>query len=157
MGDRAIIFLPMSIEAIVVMQACARLGITHSVVFGGFSAKALHERIDDLGAPLVICADGKRRGGRALPPLPPVQKAPTLGAAASAGEGTVWRSAGQMEGAWPWGTVPTSQVPPLTSCANDPWTMSEISSTENAMEPWARARKRGGSPGGKGTPIGCSR
>src|SRR5690606_14724146 len=43
-GERAIIYLPMSIEAVVAMQACARLGITHSVVFGGFSSKSLHER-----------------------------------------------------------------------------------------------------------------
>ncbi|HMF29014.1 MAG TPA: acetyl-coenzyme A synthetase N-terminal domain-containing protein, partial [Candidatus Cybelea sp.] len=42
-GDRAIIYMPMSIEAVVAMQACARLGVTHSVVFGGFSAKSLQE------------------------------------------------------------------------------------------------------------------
>ncbi|MBL8616646.1 MAG: acetate--CoA ligase [Deltaproteobacteria bacterium] len=93
-GDRAILYLPMSIEAIVVMQACARLGITHSVVFGGFSAKALHERIDDLGATLVICADGQRRGGRALPLLPAVQEALTLGGCASVREVIVWRRLG---------------------------------------------------------------
>ena len=43
-GDRVIIYMPMSIEAVVAMQACARIGATHSVVFGGFSAKSLHER-----------------------------------------------------------------------------------------------------------------
>jgi len=65
-GDRAIIYLPMSIEAVVAMQACARLGVTHSVVFGGFSAKSLHERIVDVGASLVITADAQRRGGKTI-------------------------------------------------------------------------------------------
>jgi acetyl-CoA synthetase len=78
-GDRAILYLPMSVEAVVAMQACARLGITHSVVFGGFSAKALHDRMEDLGATLVICADGQRRGGRALPLQPAVHEAMALG------------------------------------------------------------------------------
>src|SRR5690606_36609357 len=58
-GDRAIIYMPMSIEVIATMQACARLGLTHSVVFGGFSAKSLHQRIVDVGASLVITADAQ--------------------------------------------------------------------------------------------------
>ena len=66
-GERAIIYLPMSIEAVVAMQACARLGITHSVVFGGFSSKSLHERCIDVGATLVITADEQKRGGRSIP------------------------------------------------------------------------------------------
>ena len=66
-GDRAIIYLPMSIEAVVAMQACARLGITHSVVFGGFSSRSLHERVVDVGATLVITADEQKRGGRDIP------------------------------------------------------------------------------------------
>ena len=66
-GERAIIYLPMSIEAVVAMQACARLGITHSVVFGGFSSKSLHERCVDVGATLVITADEQKRGGRNIP------------------------------------------------------------------------------------------
>ncbi len=66
-GDRAIIYLPMSIEVVVAMQACARLGITHSVVFGGFSSKSLHERCVDVGATLVITADEQKRGGRNIP------------------------------------------------------------------------------------------
>src|SRR5205814_3452487 len=49
-GDRVIIYMPMTIEGVVAMQACARIGATHSVVFGGFSAKALNERIIDAGA-----------------------------------------------------------------------------------------------------------
>lgn len=66
-GDRAIIYLPMSIEVVVAMQACARLGITHSVVFGGFSSKSLQERCADVGATLVITADEQKRGGRNIP------------------------------------------------------------------------------------------
>lgn len=67
LGDRVIIYLPMGIEAIVAMQACARLGLTHSVVFGGFSAKSLNERIQDAGAKAVITADGQFRGGKTMP------------------------------------------------------------------------------------------
>jgi len=78
-GERAIIYMPMSIEAIVAMQACARLGVTHSVVFGGFSAKSLHERIVDAGATLVLAADGQYRGGRALPLMPAVEEALAMG------------------------------------------------------------------------------
>jgi len=65
-GERAIIYLPMSIEAVVAMQACARLGIIHSVVFGGFSAKSIHERTVDVGATLVITADAQIRGGKTI-------------------------------------------------------------------------------------------
>ncbi len=74
-GDRSIIYLPMSIEAVVAMQACARLGITHSVVFGGFSSKSLHERCMDVGATLVITADEQKRGGRNIPLKPAVDEA----------------------------------------------------------------------------------
>jgi len=66
-GDRVIIYLPMGIDAVVAMQACVRLGVTHSVVFGGFSAKSIHERILDAGAVAVITADGQYRGGKTLP------------------------------------------------------------------------------------------
>src|SRR6476661_2419957 len=66
-GDRVVIYMPMSIEGVVAMQACARIGATHSVVFGGFSAKSLQERIIDAGAVAVITADEQQRGGRALP------------------------------------------------------------------------------------------
>lgn len=66
-GDRVIIYLPMGIEAVVAMQACARLGLIHSVVFGGFSAKSLNERIIDAGAAAVITADYQFRAGKTLP------------------------------------------------------------------------------------------
>ncbi|GHA70082.1 acetyl-coenzyme A synthetase [Formosimonas limnophila] len=65
-SDRVIIYMPMSIEGIVAMQACARIGATHSVVFGGFSAKAIHERVIDAGAVLIITADAQTRGGKQL-------------------------------------------------------------------------------------------
>ncbi|HJV73430.1 MAG TPA: acetate--CoA ligase [Noviherbaspirillum sp.] len=66
-GDRVVVYMPMSIEGIVAMQACARIGATHSVVFGGFSAKSLQERIIDAGAVAVITADEQVRGGKHLP------------------------------------------------------------------------------------------
>ena len=66
-GDRVIIYMPMTIEGVAAMQACARIGATHSVVFGGFSAKALNERIIDAGAVAVITANYQMRGGKELP------------------------------------------------------------------------------------------
>jgi acetyl-CoA synthetase len=66
-GDRVVVYMPMSVEGIVAMQACARIGATHSVVFGGFSAKSLQERIIDAGAVAVITADEQVRGGKQLP------------------------------------------------------------------------------------------
>jgi acetyl-CoA synthetase len=62
-GDRVVIYLPMTAEAVVAMQACARIGAVHSVVFGGFSAHSLRDRIEDAGAKLLITADGGHRGG----------------------------------------------------------------------------------------------
>ncbi len=66
-GDRVLIYMPMTIEGVVAMQACARIGATHSVVFGGFSAKAVQERIIDAGAVAVITANYQLRGGKELP------------------------------------------------------------------------------------------
>ena len=63
-GDRSIIYMPMIPELPIAMLACARLGITHSVVFGGFSAEALKARILDLGATVVITCDGGYRRGK---------------------------------------------------------------------------------------------
>jgi acetyl-CoA synthetase len=74
-GDRAIIYMPMVPELPVAMLACARLGITHSVVFGGFSAEALKARIQDLGATLVITADGGWRRGKEVRLKPAVDEA----------------------------------------------------------------------------------
>src|SRR5206468_1426927 len=66
-GDRVVIYMPMSIEGVVAMQACARIGATHTVIFGGFSAQSLRDRIADTGAVLVITADEQLRGGKQLP------------------------------------------------------------------------------------------
>ena len=66
-GDRVIVYMPMTIEGVIAMQACARIGATHSVVFGGFSAKSLNERIIDAGAVAVITANYQMRGGKELP------------------------------------------------------------------------------------------
>ena len=62
-GDRVVIYMPMVPEAVVAMQACARIGAIHSVVFGGFSFNSIRDRIEDAGARVVITADGGRRGG----------------------------------------------------------------------------------------------
>ncbi|MDX9943730.1 MAG: acetate--CoA ligase [Azonexus sp.] len=66
-GDRVVIYMPMTVEGVVAMQACARIGATHSIVFGGFSAQALRDRIIDAGATMLITSDGQFRGGKALP------------------------------------------------------------------------------------------
>jgi acetyl-CoA synthetase len=66
-GDRVLIYMPMTTDGVVAMQACARIGATHSVVFGGFSAKSLQERIIDAGAVAVITSNFQMRGGKELP------------------------------------------------------------------------------------------
>ena len=83
LGDRIIIYLPMGIDAVVAMQACARIGLTHSVVFGGFSAKSIQERVIDAGAKLIITADYQNRGGKELPLKTAVDDAILLGGCAS--------------------------------------------------------------------------
>jgi len=66
-GDRVTIYLPMVPELAIAMLACARIGAIHSVVFGGFSAESLKNRIQDCGSDLVITADGGMRGGKIVP------------------------------------------------------------------------------------------
>jgi acetyl-CoA synthetase len=66
-GDRVAIYLPMIPEAVIAALACARIGAVHSVVFGGFSAEALRDRINDAGAKLLVTADGGYRRGGAVP------------------------------------------------------------------------------------------
>src|SRR4029079_1421935 len=66
-GDRVVIYMAMSVEGVVAMQACARLGAVHTVVFGGFSAHSLRDRIADTRSVAVITADEQLRGGKALP------------------------------------------------------------------------------------------
>jgi acetyl-CoA synthetase len=82
-GDRVLIYMPMTVEGVVAMQACARIGATHSVVFGGFSAKALNERIIDAGAVAVITANYQMRGGKEMPLKAIVDEGLAMGGCAS--------------------------------------------------------------------------
>ncbi len=93
-GDRVVIYMPMSIEVVVAMQACARIGAIHSVVFGGFSAKSLHERIVDAGAVAVMTADEQMRGGRAIPLKAAVDEALSFGGCDSVKKVIVYKRSG---------------------------------------------------------------
>ncbi len=93
-GDRVLIYMPMSIEGVVAMQACARIGAIHSVVFGGFSAKSVHERIQDAGAVAVITADEQCRGGKSLPLKPAVDEGIALGGCESIKSVIVYKRTG---------------------------------------------------------------
>lgn len=93
-GDLAIIYMPMSIEAVVAMHACARLGVIHSVVFGGFSAKSIHERIIDAGATLIIAADEQCRGGKNIALKPAIDEAFAMGGCDAVRNVIVYRRTG---------------------------------------------------------------
>jgi acetyl-CoA synthetase len=93
-SDRVIIYMPMSIEVVVAMQACARIGAIHSVVFGGFSAKSLQERIIDAGAVAVLTADGQFRGGREIALKPAVDEALAMGGCESIKSVVVYKRTG---------------------------------------------------------------
>ena len=124
-GDRVLIYMPMSIEVIVAMQACARIGATHSVVFGGFSAKSLQERIIDAGATEVITADGQFRGGREIPLKPMVDEAFAMGGCEKVKNVIVYRRSG-------------SPVPMQTP--RDKWWHDVIEGQADTCEPtWVNA------------------
>jgi acetyl-CoA synthetase len=93
-GDRVIIYMSMSVEGVAAMQACARIGATHSIVFGGFSAKSLQERIIDAGAVAVITGDQQLRGGKKLPLKSIVDEALALGDCASVKNVIVYKRTG---------------------------------------------------------------
>jgi acetyl-CoA synthetase len=93
-GDRVLIYLPLSIEDVVAMLACARIGAIHSVVFGGFSAKSVQERIIDAKARLVITADGQYRGGKEMALKPAVDEALGMGGCGSIEKVVVYKRTG---------------------------------------------------------------
>ncbi|MBG7618918.1 acetate--CoA ligase [Herbaspirillum sp. AP02] len=93
-GDRVVIYMPMSVEGVAAMQACARIGATHSVVFGGFSAKSLHERVIDAGAVAVLTADYQVRGGKQLPLKSIVDEALAMGGCDTLKHVVVYQRAG---------------------------------------------------------------
>ncbi|MCK6406002.1 MAG: acetate--CoA ligase [Rhodocyclaceae bacterium] len=93
-GDRVVIYLPMGVEGVIAMQACARIGAIHSVVFGGFSAQSLRDRINDAGAVAVITSDGQFRGGKALPLKTICDEAFSLGGCESAKDVIVFKRTG---------------------------------------------------------------
>ncbi|MBE9609936.1 acetate--CoA ligase [Chitinilyticum piscinae] len=78
-GDRVVIYMPHGVEAVTAMQACARIGAIHSVVFGGFSAGALRDRIQDAAAKVVITANETVRGGKTTPLKAITDEAMSLG------------------------------------------------------------------------------
>jgi acetyl-CoA synthetase len=124
-GDRVVVYMSMSIEGVAAMQACARIGAPHSVVFGGFSAQALRDRIEDTGAVMVITADEQLRGGKHLPLKGIVDEALALGGCESVANVVVYKRTG---GSIPW------------NAARDRWLHEELAGQSTSCEPeWVGA------------------
>src|SRR5690348_12448934 len=119
-GDRVLIYMPMSIQAVVAMQACARIAAPHSVVFGGFSAKSVQERIIDAGAIAVITADGQFRGGKEIALKPVVDEALGMGGCEKIKTVIVYRRSG-------------SKVP--MSAGRDIWWEDAVKGQADTCEP----------------------
>jgi acetyl-CoA synthetase len=97
-GDRVLIYMSMSVEGVAAMQACARIGAIHSVVFGGFSAQSVRDRVQDAGAVMVITADEQLRGGKQLPLKAIVDEAMAMGGCESIKNVLVYkRTGGKIE------------------------------------------------------------
>ena len=126
-GDRVILYMPMTPEAVIGMLACARIGAVHSVVFGGFAPKELAARIDDAQPKLILSASCGIEGGRVIPYKPLLDAAlalsrhkpertfilqrPQAEAALTAGRDLDWRAA--CDGAEPADCVPVAATDPL--------------------------------------------
>ena len=124
-GDRVVIYMSMSVEGVIAMQACARIGATHSVVFGGFSAQSVRDRIEGAGAVMVITADQQLRGGKQLPLKSIVDEAISLGGCESVKDVIVYRRTGG-EIAW--------------HPSRDRWLHEEMQEQNEACEPeWVSA------------------
>ncbi|MES2960229.1 MAG: acetate--CoA ligase [Pseudomonadota bacterium] len=93
-GDRVLIYMSMSVEGVAAMQACARIGAIHSVVFGGFSAQSVRDRVQDAGAVMVITNDEQLRGGKQLPLKAIVDEAIALGGCESIKDVIVYQRTG---------------------------------------------------------------
>ena len=124
-GDRVVIYMSMSIEGVVAMQACARIGAIHSVVFGGFSAQSVRDRVQDAGAVMVITADEQLRGGKQLPLKAIVDEAIALGGCDTVKDVIVYKRTGGKI-AW--------------NPARDRWLHEELSGKPTSCEPeWVEA------------------
>ncbi len=124
-GDRVVIYMSMSVEGVVAMQACARIGATHSVVFGGFSAQSLRDRIEGAGAVMVITADEQVRGNKRLPLKAIVDEAIGMGGCETVQNVIVYRRTGG-DVAW--------------NASRDRWLHEEMQSQGETCEPeWVGA------------------
>ncbi len=124
-GDRVVIYMSMSVEGVVAMQACARIGAIHSVVFGGFSAQSVRDRIQDAGAVMVITADEQLRGGKQLPLKAIVDEAIALGGCDTVKDVIVYKRTG--------GTIPWN-------AARDHWLHEDAKAQSETCEPeWVGA------------------
>jgi acetyl-CoA synthetase len=124
-GDRVLIYMSMSVEGVAAMQACARIGAIHSVVFGGFSAQSVRDRVLDAGAVMVITADEQLRGGKQLPLKAIVDEAIAMGGCESIKNVLVYKRTGGKI-AW--------------DASRDRWLHEEMASQPATCEPeWVGA------------------